>query len=88
MELVEYVFTIPSVTAFLSKRVCQDPLENFFLETTSKRKGERKPLCGKIILEHTGSQNCLFYLCYCTCATVGVQTGGKGRHQLKSIVLY
>ncbi len=30
MELVEYVFTIPGVTVFLSNRICQDPLENFF----------------------------------------------------------
>ena len=30
MELVEYVFTIPGVTAFLSNKDCQDPLENFF----------------------------------------------------------
>ena len=64
MELVDCVFTIPSVTAFLSNRVCLDPLENFFWgggrggETTSKRKGERKPQCGKILTEHAGSQNC------------------------------
>ena len=32
MELVDCVFTIPSVTAFLSNRVCLDPLENFFGE--------------------------------------------------------
>ncbi len=30
MELVRYVFTIPGVKAFLSQRICQDPLEKFF----------------------------------------------------------
>ena len=30
IELVQYVFTIPDVKSFLSQRVCQDPLENFF----------------------------------------------------------
>ena len=30
VELVQYVFTIPGVKSFLSQRLCQDPLENFF----------------------------------------------------------
>ena len=30
MKLVPYLFTIPGVTAFLSQRICQDPLENIF----------------------------------------------------------
>ena len=30
VELVKYVFTIPGVSAFLSNRICQDPIENFF----------------------------------------------------------
>jgi hypothetical protein len=30
VELVGFIFTIPGVTVFLSNRVCQDPLENFF----------------------------------------------------------
>jgi hypothetical protein len=30
MELLEYVFTIPGVSVFLSNSICQDPLENFF----------------------------------------------------------
>ena len=30
IELVKYVFTIPGVTALLSEKICQDPLENFF----------------------------------------------------------
>lgn len=27
---MRYVFTIPGVKSFLSQRLCQDPLENFF----------------------------------------------------------
>ena len=30
IELVEYVFKIPDVKVFFSRRVCQDPLEKFF----------------------------------------------------------
>ena len=30
IELVEYVFTLPDVSVFLSQRISQDPLENFF----------------------------------------------------------
>lgn len=31
VELLEFIFTtIPGVTVFLSNRLCQDPLENFF----------------------------------------------------------
>jgi len=30
VELVEFVFTIPGVKAFLSERISQDPLEKFF----------------------------------------------------------
>ena len=30
MELVEYLFEQPDVKSFLSQRLCQDPLENFF----------------------------------------------------------
>ena len=30
MEIVQYVFTIPGVSSFLSERLCQDPLEKFF----------------------------------------------------------
>ena len=31
VELVRYIFTIPGVKYFLSERLSQDPLENFFL---------------------------------------------------------
>ena len=30
VELIEYLFRIPDVSVFLSNRICQDPLENFF----------------------------------------------------------
>ncbi len=30
IELVQYLFTVPGVKSFLSQRICQDPLENFF----------------------------------------------------------
>ena len=30
IEMTEYIFTIPGVKVFLSNRICQDPLENFF----------------------------------------------------------
>ena len=30
IELVRYLFTLEDVKSFLSQRLCQDPLENFF----------------------------------------------------------
>lgn len=30
MKLVRYLFTVPGVKVFLSRRICQDPLEKFF----------------------------------------------------------
>ena len=30
LELVRYIFKMPDVKSFLSQRICQDPLENFF----------------------------------------------------------
>ena len=30
MELLKYIFTLPDVTSFLSQRVCQGALEQFF----------------------------------------------------------
>ena len=30
VALVKYVFTISDMKSFLSQRICQDPLENFF----------------------------------------------------------
>ena len=41
VELVEFIFTIHGVTVFLSNRVCQDPLENFF--GMQRQRGRVKP---------------------------------------------
>ena len=30
VDLVRYIFTIPGVKSFLSRRICQDPIEKFF----------------------------------------------------------
>ena len=30
VEMVRFIFTIPGVTSFLSNKLCQDSLENFF----------------------------------------------------------
>ncbi len=30
IELVKYLFSVPGVNSFLSRRLCQDPLEKFF----------------------------------------------------------
>ena len=30
IELVSYLFTLPGVKAFLSQKICQDPVEKFF----------------------------------------------------------
>ena len=30
LELIPYLFSIPGVKVFLSERLCQDPLEQFF----------------------------------------------------------
>ncbi len=43
MELVEYIFTIPGVTVFLSNRVCQDPLENFFGQQRQRGRVNENP---------------------------------------------
>ena len=43
MELVEYVFTIPGVTVFLSNRICQDPLENFFGQQRQRGRVNENP---------------------------------------------
>ena len=40
VELVKYLFTIPGVTVFMSNRICQDPLENFFSQQRQRRANE------------------------------------------------
>ena len=43
MELVEYLFTVPGVTVFLSNRLCQHPLENFFGQQQQRGRVNEKP---------------------------------------------
>ena len=43
VELVEYLFSIPGVSVFLSNRICQDPLENFFGQVRQKGRVNENP---------------------------------------------
>ena len=43
MELLEFVFTIPDVSVFLSNRICQDPLENFFGQQRQRGRVNENP---------------------------------------------
>ena len=43
VELVEYVFTIPGVSVFLSNRLCQDPLEKFFGQQRQRGRVNENP---------------------------------------------
>ena len=43
IELVKYVFTIPGVTAFMTNRFCQDPLEKFFGQQRQRWKVNENP---------------------------------------------
>ena len=43
VELVEFAFTIPGVTALLSNRLCQDPLENFFGQQRQRGRVNENP---------------------------------------------
>lgn len=43
MELVEYIFTIPGVTCFLSERLSQDLLENYFGCQRQRGKSNENP---------------------------------------------
>lgn len=44
VELVEFIFTIPGVTVFfLSNRICQDPLENFFGQQRQRGRVNENP---------------------------------------------
>ena len=49
---LQYVFTIPDVKSFLSQRLCQDPLENFFGCQRQRGGGARQPKCSRIHEEH------------------------------------
>lgn len=43
VELVRYVFTLPDVSVFLSNKICQDPLENFFGEQRQRGRVNENP---------------------------------------------
>ena len=62
---MEYVFTIPSVTAFLSNMVCQDPLENFFGRQRQRGRVNEIPSVAKFLWKIQA-----FRIIDSTCATV------------------
>ena len=45
LELVPYLFTIPGVKAFLSEKLCQDPLEKFFGCQRQRGRVNENPNC-------------------------------------------
>ena len=49
VELVEFIFTIPGVTVFLSNRICQDPLENFFGQQRQRGRVNENPNVSEFI---------------------------------------
>ena len=49
VELVQYAFTIPGVSVFLSNRVCQDPLENFFGQQRQRGRAHENPSVSEFI---------------------------------------
>ena len=79
MELVEYIFTIPSVTAFLSNRVCQDPLENFFGRPRQRGRVNESSSVAKF-LQNTQALR----IVYSTCATVRGNCRGTNRVERKT----
>ena len=43
IELVEFLFEVPGVRAFLSIKLCQDPLENFFGQQRQRGRTNENP---------------------------------------------
>ena len=43
VDLVEFIFKIPEVKVFLSNRICQDPLENFFGQQRQRGRANENP---------------------------------------------
>lgn len=43
IDMLEYIFTIPDVSVFLSNRICQDPLENFFGQQRQRGRVNENP---------------------------------------------
>ena len=76
-ELVEYVFTIPGVTVFLSNRLYQDPLENFFGQQRQRGRVNENPNVSDFI-KNTQALRVINY----TCGSVrgNCQQAGKDRH--------
>ena len=52
VELVEYVFTIPGVSVFLSNRLCQDPLEKVFGQQRQRGRVNENPSA-----KHSGTES-------------------------------
>lgn len=49
MELVTELFTVPGVESFLSNRLCQDPLENFFGQQRQRGRVNENPTVNDFI---------------------------------------
>jgi hypothetical protein len=49
IELVEYLFTIPGITVFMSNRLCQDPLENFFGQQRQRGRVNENPCVAEFL---------------------------------------
>ena len=49
VELVRYLFTIPGVGVFLSNRICQDPLENFFGQQCQRGRANGNPSSSEFV---------------------------------------
>ena len=49
IEMVEYIFTIPGVSVFLSVRICQDPLEGFFGQQRQRGRSNDNPNVGDFL---------------------------------------
>ena len=65
VEMMEFIFTIPGVTVFLSNRICQDPLENFFGRQRQRGRVNENP-CVAEFLQNTQALRVI----NSTCATV------------------
>ena len=62
VELVRFVFAIPGVTAFLSNRLCQDPLENFFGQQRQRGRVNENLNVSQFIKNTPAFANCEWHL--------------------------
>ena len=77
MELVQYSFTIPGVTVFLSNRLCQDPLEKFFGQQRQRGRTNENPNA-KDFLKNTQA----LHVVNSTCGTIrGNCRGNSTEHK-------